>query len=184
MTEAFWSMLQSQASHGRHWLEIAYLICLFLVLIYKPERIQSLFMFRGACLVFVLALLVPILVDLVITAASSADGAGKPKANYGNSGVYNPEGSSMRKSSAPPGAGFLVQLIFMGLNTIGPILFVVSLYLAFHALIPTRNPYAQTQMFRPGYPPPPHPPSAAPLTTIAHAGSSSDAPIFDSEGQS
>jgi len=59
-------------------LQMAFVICIFLALIFKPERIVRPLMFRIACLLFVLTLLTPILQVVITTMTGPPGDLGRP----------------------------------------------------------------------------------------------------------
>jgi len=61
-------------------LQMAFVICIFLALIFKPERIVRPLMFRIACLLFVLTLLTPILQVVITTMTGPPGDLGRPAA--------------------------------------------------------------------------------------------------------
>jgi hypothetical protein len=60
-------------------LQTAFIICIFLALIFKPERIVRPLMFRIACLLFVLTLLTPILQVVIATVTGPPSNIGRPQ---------------------------------------------------------------------------------------------------------
>ena len=58
-------------------LQTAFFICIFLALIFKPERIIRPLMFRIACLLFVLTLLAPIIQVVLSTVTGPTAGVGR-----------------------------------------------------------------------------------------------------------
>lgn len=60
-------------------LQMAFIVCIFLALIFKPERIVRPLMFRIACLFFVLTLLTPILQVVIATVTGPPSNVGRPQ---------------------------------------------------------------------------------------------------------
>ena len=60
-------------------LQMAFVVCIFLALIFKPERIVRPLMFRIACLLFCLTLLTPLLQVVLTTVTGPGAGAGRPQ---------------------------------------------------------------------------------------------------------
>ena len=60
-------------------LQMAFVVCIFLALIFKPERIIRPYMFRIACLLFCLTLLTPLLQVALTTVTGPPAGAGRPQ---------------------------------------------------------------------------------------------------------
>ena len=60
-------------------LQMAFIVCIFLALIFKPERIVRPLMFRVACLFFVLTLLTPILQVVIATVTGPPSNVGRPQ---------------------------------------------------------------------------------------------------------
>ncbi len=58
-------------------LQTAFVVCIFLALIFKPERITRPLMFRCACLLFCLTLLTPILQVAIATVTGPPSGVGR-----------------------------------------------------------------------------------------------------------
>lgn len=68
-------------------LQLGFLVCIFVVLIFKPERIARPGLFKIACALFVITLLAPIL-QVVLASATSTPGVGRTSsAASGLSGV-------------------------------------------------------------------------------------------------
>lgn len=51
--------LRQLLGSGQGWLQVGFLLCLFAVLLFRPERIRSPALFRLALLLFVLSVIVP-----------------------------------------------------------------------------------------------------------------------------
>ncbi len=58
-------------------LQAVFMVCIFLALIFKPERIIRPLMFRCACLLFCLTLLTPILQVVLATVTGPPSGVGR-----------------------------------------------------------------------------------------------------------
>lgn len=52
------------------WLNVAFLVCVFGVLMFKPERIVNIASFRSACLLFALSLIAPSLGMFLVDTAT------------------------------------------------------------------------------------------------------------------
>lgn len=59
MPEEYFYLKQLLGGSGEGWFEATLLASLFLALIFKPERIENQGLFRAACLLFALAIIVP-----------------------------------------------------------------------------------------------------------------------------
>lgn len=94
-------------------VEVAFLVCLFWAALGRPERITSIGMFRLACWLFAMALIIPTFIDLY--AIGVARSSGTP--------VGRQEGLGLR----------------MWLSTVGPLLLTSSFLLAVHSILPTRK---------------------------------------------
>ena len=57
------------------WLNVAFIVCIFGVLAWKPERIVNLSSFRVACLLFALSILAPSFGVFVLDSATDVGGA-------------------------------------------------------------------------------------------------------------
>ena len=60
-------------------LQMAFMVCIFVALIFKPESITRPLMFRCACLLFCLTLLTPILQVVLATVTGPPAIAGRPQ---------------------------------------------------------------------------------------------------------
>jgi len=99
----------------RVWLEFAFLISLFAVLIFRPERIRSLNLFQTACGVVALSMILPSLLVFAMDTSQKATAFG----------------SGMQASSQD--IGLVVKL----LTAAGPILFSLAFLCAVFSLMPS-----------------------------------------------
>ena len=61
------------------WLNVAFVVCVFTVVTYKPDRIRNLSMFRMGCILFALSVIAPSLMFIVGTATQQTrSGGGNP----------------------------------------------------------------------------------------------------------
>jgi len=67
MPDEFLYLKQLFGGAGEGWFDVTLLASLFLVLIFKPERIENRALFRTACLLFALAIVVPPVLRLCVT---------------------------------------------------------------------------------------------------------------------
>ena len=104
----------------RSWLEAALLVCLFVVAVFRPERIRSMAEFRLACFVFALTVIAPTGVNLFLTSTKLFSQQGP---RFGGGGFPT--------STQDPG-------IWMYAAAIPAILLTVSFLLAIDAVIPRR----------------------------------------------
>ena len=111
------------AAAGHGWLEAAMLVFLFLVPVFQPERIQNRNLFRTACLLFALSIMVP---PIVTTALSL----------FAQSAVPSSQGFGGMMVKSP----LVVSLIIM----MGPVLLGASVICGLLAVIP--KPHAQRAM--------------------------------------
>ena len=107
-----WGMMFGDGQHS--WVEAAFMICLFWIVLAKPERIQSFMMFRFAYLTFAASIIAPSLITLfLVTTNMNVPGFGR--------------------GGGPPGE--FVQY----LSILGPALFVLSFLLAIGSVSPLRR---------------------------------------------
>jgi len=66
------------AVSGQVWLQVAMLVCLFLVAILRPEVVRAKALFRMACVLFALSLLVSPTLNFLLSYLSRLGGAGAP----------------------------------------------------------------------------------------------------------
>ena len=66
MPEEFFYLQQLFRGSGEGWIEVTLLASLFLVLVFKPERIRNRGLFLTACLLFALAIIVPPALQLCV----------------------------------------------------------------------------------------------------------------------
>jgi len=71
---------QLLGNSGQGWLQVTLLGFLFLVLVFRPERIYNRSLFRVACLLFALSVIVPPVLTLSVSLL--ADGAVSSSRNY------------------------------------------------------------------------------------------------------
>jgi len=91
------------------WLNVAFIVCVFGVLCFRPERIARPRAFHGACFVFALSLIMPSVTMFVLTM---------------------PEAGRRGNPFAEPG---LLEKIF---SFLGPLLFAIAFLMAVGALCP------------------------------------------------
>ena len=61
------------------WLNVAFVVCVFTVVTFKPDRIRNLSMFRMGCTLFALSVIAPSLMLILGTASErTASGGGNP----------------------------------------------------------------------------------------------------------
>lgn len=96
------------------WLNVAMLVCLFGVLIFKPQRIGNLTSFRAACLLFALSIIAPSIGMFLLTGESGMAGS--------------------RRGGSPFGEITLAMKI---VYLLPPVLFAGSFLLAIGSLLPT-----------------------------------------------
>ena len=116
---------------GQGWLQATMMGCLFLVLIFRPERIQRPALFRCCCWFFALSILVP-------------------PAIYCCLWLIGELGMVIRSYRSSRGPGSLTTLLLMVRNVSGPLLIGLSFVCGFLSLGPDPR-----QASRPG--PPRHP---------------------------
>ena len=93
-------------------VQTAYLVCLLWIVTAKQDRIRDVRMFRMACSLFAVDLIVPSLLNLYyFSSAATVGGADGSKQNYG---------------------------LFMWLSTLGPLLLISSFLLSINSLMPAR----------------------------------------------
>ena len=109
--------LRQLLGSGQGWLQVGFLLCLFAVLLFRPERIRSPALFRLAFLLFVLSVIVPQVLTSCFGFLQFISG-----------------GSSFR-----PGREATSLLVTLQ-STSGPLLFGLSMILAFLALSPSSPP--------------------------------------------
>ena len=56
------------------WLNVAFVVCVFTVLIFRPERIGNIGLFRAGCCLFILSLIMPA-VGLIISSTTAMESA-------------------------------------------------------------------------------------------------------------
>lgn len=119
------------------WLSVAYLVCLFAVILFKPERVRNLSLFRRACTLFAISLIAPSLIAIATGALATAS--------------VSPFGSTpnvARVLSGGGGAGtYLVQLLWQILAAVGPLLFGISVLCALISIVPTFIPPPDVEPF-------------------------------------
>ncbi len=101
---------------GQGWLTVGFLLCLFAVLLFKPERIRSAGLFAWAWLLFALSIIAPPVLTFCLQFLQIVDGS----------------------PSRPGGEIGSLLLALQGVS--GPVLFGLSLMLAFLALNPSSRP--------------------------------------------
>lgn len=180
----FESMLYSQLGGGglgglfggQIWLYVAYLVCLFAVIIYKPERIRNLSMYRRACYLFAISLLLPSLINLAMGTLMAGSGGG-PFISRGSSPAWAQPGVPMPGGSQLDST-FIMQVTLQILNTFGPVLFGISVLCALISLVPSFIPPPDFEMIgsEPNEPPRLRQPRG--LSTSGNAGApNADVPI-------
>jgi hypothetical protein len=102
----------------RSWIDAAFLICLFWIVLGKPERIQNFRMFRAACLAFAASIIAPPVITLILISM------GSPGPGFGG---------GIRSGSGP------FAEIFKYLSIVGPGLFVISFLMAIRSVSPIRG---------------------------------------------
>ena len=95
-------------------LKAAMLVCIVWVLLYRSDHVRNVALFRAACWLYALSLLIPTLVSLYLTATT--------KSTAGGPGVLDPSTAAMR--------------VYLG--SIAPILFAVSLLVLTDSIMPRR----------------------------------------------
>lgn len=103
---------------GQGWLQATMLGFLFLVLAFKPDRIHNRALFRVACLLFALSLLIAPILNFALTLLADSPGP---------------------SSRGFPGLMGGSRVTYMLITTIGPILFGISVMCALVSLIPGRR---------------------------------------------
>ena len=101
----------------RSWAEAALLVCFFWVAVARPERIYSLPRFRTACILFALAMLAPVFVNLFLV------GGNANQMLFGRGGGGNQD----------PG-------VLIYLQAVAPTLFVFSFLLGIDSVMPRPTP--------------------------------------------
>lgn len=143
MNNLFETMIYSQifggglggAFGGQLWLYVAYLVCLFAVIIYKPERIRNLSMYRRACYLFAISLLLPSLITLAMgTVLAGTGGAAFASrgAVFAQPGMFSGQGGPNQFDGS-----YVMQLALQVLNAFGPVLFAISILCALISLVPS-----------------------------------------------
>jgi hypothetical protein len=97
------------------WLNVALIVCIFGVLIFRPERVVSLVSLRFACVLFALSLIAPSLLALFLGAATEA-----PRPQRGN-----------------PMEDVTLSLSMKILNLLGPMLFAGAFLTGIWSIMPT-----------------------------------------------
>ena len=126
-----WLLLQQYVGGGRVWLQVAFLVCLFGVIVFKPECIKNLSLFRKSYLLFAFSIIVPGLFAFFAGPLATARGGFRP-------------GTQLDTT---------VQVI----SASGPVLFGLSIICALGALVPRFIPPPTTShtIESPGSAPPP-----------------------------
>lgn len=124
-------LLQRLFMGGQGWLQVALLVCLFVVLVFRPERIYSRTLFRWSCLLLALSVIAPPLLALCL---DMFDLLG-----------FQSVGRRMSRS----GGGWQSLLTWLA-NMSGPLLLAASIFLGLLSLGP-----APQEQDRPA--PPKHP---------------------------
>jgi len=112
--ELFW-LQQLFGDKGQGWLAAAYLLGLIVVMAYRPERIRLPGLFRWACILFALSIMVPPVL----------------------SGMFNLlRGIGQGALGRPRGPSDLWTILYPLLNAAGPVLLGISLICALVAISP------------------------------------------------
>jgi hypothetical protein len=109
-------LFQMMVGGGRHWVEAAFLISLFLIATGRPERIRSVGQFRAACLIFAASLFAPTLTNLYML-SENMGGGGPGAMRFG-------------------GADSAFALLLMA---VGPMLFALAFLLAIDSVTPRKR---------------------------------------------
>jgi hypothetical protein len=79
MSNELFFLQQLFGGAGASWVSTVLLICLFVVLAFRPERIHNLGLFRLACVLLALAIAMPPLVSLAVVFSQNTSGSsGRP----------------------------------------------------------------------------------------------------------
>jgi len=95
------------------WLNVAFIVCVFGVVMFKPERIHNLSLFRIACLLFALSIIAPSLGMFLLSTATETVGSAR----------RNPFGE--------------ITLSIKIVNLLAPLLFAGAFLAAISSLVPT-----------------------------------------------
>lgn len=94
------------------WLNVAFIVCVFGALLFKPDRINNISLFQIACLLFVLSLIAPSIGMFVMDTGMPA----------GRSGMANPFGD--------------ITLTMKIVSIVPSVLFAAAFFLAVYSLMP------------------------------------------------
>lgn len=123
--EEWLALKQLFGDGGLGWLQVALAACLFLALIFRPERIRSQALFKLACWLFAFSIMVPPVFNIGLTLFASV-----------TKGSWPP---SPGASWSPVGP-FLLSLE----RATGPVLFGLSLLCGLLSLVP--GPYRENRL--------------------------------------
>jgi TRAP-type C4-dicarboxylate transport system permease small subunit len=96
------------------WLNVAFIVCVFAVLTFRPEQIRNVRLFGTACGLFALSLIVPSVGMFVVSTVSSTPAGMGSRAAFGE-----------------------ITLSMKIVNLIGPLFFAMAFLAAANSLIPT-----------------------------------------------